>query len=48
MQITANSELGVLSWWAKKRKNTFGDEDIKEFFAMKNLAHFTYENESFA
>ena len=30
MQITANSELGVLSWWAKKRKNTFGDEDFKE------------------
>ena len=24
------------------------DEDIKEFFAMKNLAHFTFENESFA
>ena len=24
------------------------DEDVKEFFAMKNLAHFTYENECFA
>jgi len=23
------------------------DRDIKEFFAMKNHAHFTYENECF-